>query len=254
MNGVIFDIAECSIHDGPGMRITVFLKGCPLKCRWCHSPEGQSPEIELLHPANLAPRQCGKVWSSEKLVSYLSKRAKLLDGGITFSGGEPLMQAGFVESVIRLLDRDDIVLDTSGFAPESDFRRVISKVSLVHYGLKMLDEDSSVFWTGASCSAVVRNLLLLDRETTVPYRLRIPLLKGITAEKEYLRKLEKLCRSLQRVLSLDFLPSNQGAAAKYASCGREFDQQVDIRHTVIPDGFDPGIPFRLLAENSIEQD
>lgn len=231
------------------------MKGCPLRCRWCHSPEGQLPVPEYLALPGGRRRVCGEYWEAEQLAERLNRLLKLIsDGGVTFSGGEPLMQAGFVESVIRLLDRDDIVLDTSGFAPESDFRRVISKVSLVHYGLKMLDEDSSIFWTGASCSAVVRNLLLLDRETTVPYRLRIPLLKGITAEKEYLRKLEKLCRSLQRVLSLDFLPSNQGAAAKYASCGREFDQQVDIRHTVIPDGFDPGIPFRLLAENSIEQD
>ncbi len=254
MEGTIFDIAEGSIHDGPGMRITVFLKGCPLRCRWCHSPEGQSASPQILHWDDMPDRVCGCKWSSEDLSSYLNSLIPLLsEGGVTFSGGEPLMQADFLNDVLNRLNPVHTLLDTCGFSDGGIFLNTARKVSLVFFGIKLLSEPDSVYWTGQSCQPAIRNLLLLDRETDVPYRLRIPLLHGITDTDNHLKSLEKLCRQLDRLSGIDFLPSNADAGAKYASCGRIFDPGFEVNaQGVIPDWFAPGTVFRQLSSNEIE--
>src|SRR5512136_1023838 len=97
MTGVVFDIQELTVHDGPGLRTTVFLKGCPLRCAWCHNPEGLSPAPETLR-SRAGERLAGRSYSSVELATLLNRQAPLLGdhGGVTFSGGEPLMQAAFV--------------------------------------------------------------------------------------------------------------------------------------------------------------
>ena len=252
MYGTVFDIAECSIHDGPGMRITLFFKGCPLRCRWCHSPEGQSPEVEMLHLENLEPRICGKKWSVKELSSYLNKKVKLLDGGVTFSGGEPLMQSDFLSALLDELQGVHTIVDSCGFAPKEKFLEIARKVSMFFFGLKLLDDEQSRYWTKQECGIVKNNLLLLDRETDTPYRLRIPLLSGVTDTTEYLRELEKFCRQLKRITEIDFLPSNPEAGAKYAACSRVFEPSFDVKkQAVLPDWFDPHCPVRQLSAEQI---
>lgn len=253
MTGTVFDIAEGSIHDGPGMRITVFLKGCPLRCRWCHSPEGQSAEIETLTFPGMVPRVCGKVWQAEKLAEYIKKRLRLLDnGGVTFSGGEPLMQAAFLRETLEHLGSSHTLIDSCGYASEEHFLEIARKTSLFFFGLKLLDDESSLHWTGRPCTPALKNLLLLDRETDTPYRLRIPFLAGITAETAYLKKLEQFCSQLHRADGIDFLPSNAEAGAKYAACGRPFDPGFDPQETPsLPDWFSPGMPSRLLGSGEL---
>src|SRR5512137_2095104 len=96
-NGIVFDIREFAVHDGPGIRTTVFLKGCPLACQWCHNPEGQSRQPQaMLSPGGR--RTTGKEYTAEELAAILNRQAAILrdnEGGVTFSGGEPLMQAAF---------------------------------------------------------------------------------------------------------------------------------------------------------------
>ena len=254
MTGTVFDIAEGSIHDGPGMRITVFLKGCPLRCRWCHSPEGQSPAAEMLYPAGVPPRMCGKEWQAEALANFLKKRVRLLEnGGVTFSGGEPLMQAGFLQEVLDGLPDTHTLLDTCGYAADHVFLAVAKRISMVFFGLKMLNDADSLRWTRRDCAPVLKNLLLLDRETETPYRLRIPFLSGVTASENYLRELETFCRQLRRAEGIDFLPSNPEAGAKYASCGRAFEPGYDpSAGAELPEWFAPGIPCRLYRSGEIE--
>src|SRR5512144_760741 len=101
-SGIVFDIREFTLHDGPGIRTTVFLKGCPLTCMWCHNPEGQSMQPQIIRsPAG--ERMAGQEFTSVQLAALLNQQADILnanEGGVTFSGGEPLFQAEFVAEVI----------------------------------------------------------------------------------------------------------------------------------------------------------
>src|SRR3990172_969545 len=105
-SGIVFDIVEFAVHDGPGIRTTVFLKGCPLDCAWCHNPEGKSSQPQVMLGA-AGERIAGKWYTAEALARRLNRQADILrasQGGVTFSGGEPLAQADFLLEVIDRLD------------------------------------------------------------------------------------------------------------------------------------------------------
>ena len=254
VSGTIFDIAECSLHDGPGVRMTVFLKGCPLRCRWCHSPEGQTNAVETLHFPNLPDRVCGKILSAGELAEHINSLLAFVPGsGVTFSGGEPMMQPEFLSSVIdHLAPGTHTLIDTCGFVPADVFLMLAKKVSCIFFGLKLLDDENSVRWTGQPSGRVIENLLLLDSETTTPYRLRIPLLHTVTDTPDYFSKLEKLCSRLKRMECIDFLPSNLDAGAKYPSCGRIFAPGFDTGYDcVLPENLKINFPYRLLRRNEV---
>ena len=247
--GLVFNISEGSIHDGPGLRITVFLKGCMLRCRWCHSPEGQSPEPETLHlPQGETP--CGQWYTVEELTARLVGPAALLGegGGITFSGGDPLAQPEFLLAMLAALKDFHTVVETSGAGDPAALIEAARRCSLIHYGLKLLDDDAARRFTGQSAERAIANLRRLDAETgAAPYLIRLPLLAGITDAEENLRALMALARSLKRLQSIEFLPANPLAAAKYAACCREMDPVCAACGTgCLPPWFDPGAPFRLL--------
>ncbi|MDD3885901.1 MAG: radical SAM protein [Victivallaceae bacterium] len=226
MNGIVFDIGECSIHDGPGLRITVFLKGCPLRCRWCHSPEGQLPEPETLHFKG-GERLAGESWSADKLAGYLRDKSDLLDG-VTFSGGEPLFQADFLDEVLRELGgKLHVIVDTSGVGDGNALLKLAPRVSYFHWGLKLLDEAAAQYWVGSSPSPMLANLRRLDRESTTPYRFRIPLIPGVTDTAANLDALAGLTCELHHLAAVEFLPYNPAAGGKYAACGRGFAPGFD---------------------------
>ena len=121
MTGRIFEIRELTLHDGPGVRTTVFFKGCPLRCAWCHNPEGQSFDVETMTRRDGTKVSCGQDWTAEALAKELLKNADIMKqsgGGVTFSGGEPLAQAEFLLELIPLLKRGgvNLTLETSGAA------------------------------------------------------------------------------------------------------------------------------------------
>ncbi len=248
MDGLIFDIAEGSIHDGPGLRTTVFLKGCPLRCRWCHSPEGQSPEPEWLNTA-AGRRLCGVRWKAEDLGQYLRRLGELTvgEGGITFSGGEPLMQADFLLEVFDHLDGIHTIVETSGMGKRTKLLQLAGKSSRIHFGIKILSPIPAHSWTGASLPIVLRNLHALDESGTAEYLFRIPLLAGIVDTGDNLRRLMDLTFSLRHLRQIEFLPANPLAAAKYAACGRTFPRDRRLTTTgTIPAWFAPAVPWRLL--------
>ncbi len=129
MKGTVFNIRSFSVHDGPGIRLTVFLKGCPLNCFWCHNPESRSPEKEVVKSSQKVGDRCFEVdetigyemYASEILERALADKAFFEEsgGGITLSGGEPMFQHQFVAEILQLCKKHDIhtALDTSGFAP-----------------------------------------------------------------------------------------------------------------------------------------
>lgn len=254
MEGIVFDIAECSLHDGPGMRTTVFLKGCPLRCKWCHSPEGQSSNVETLHFSDLPDRICGKVWSSKKLAEYLNSTAGMLpEKAVTFSGGEPLMQADFLYEVISMLSPDThVLIDTCGYAGNAKFMDIAGKASHIYFGLKLIDEKEAFEWTGLSNAPVLKNLFSLDSGCNTPYSLRIPFLHGVTDRREYLDSLNSLCGRLKRLQEVCFLPSNTDAGAKYASCGKKFTPGFDTEYfCTLPDDISFPVPVHTPERGSI---
>ena len=128
-SGVVFDIKEFTIHDGPGIRTTVFMKGCPLSCTWCHNPEGQSRQPQVIRSL-AGERLAGQRYEASELAALLNEQAEILranEGGITFSGGEPLLQADFVAEVIDLLKGVHILLDSCGYGNQRDFRGQIGR-------------------------------------------------------------------------------------------------------------------------------
>ena len=164
VKGVIFNIKKYALHDGPGIRTTVFFKGCALSCWWCHNPEGISQSIEL---------SCGipgREVSVTELVNELKKDWIFYEesnGGITISGGEPLMQPEFLlhlmEKIHSVMDVS-VTLDTSGFAPWKTIEKIKDKIDLFLYDIKLLDDELHQKYTGVSNKLILKNFEKLDKE------------------------------------------------------------------------------------------
>ena len=247
-SGIVFDINEATVHDGPGLRTTVFLKGCPMRCAWCHSPEGQSPDIEMLKLPDGETRTCGKIFEAKELASYLQDCASLTsDGGITFSGGEILMQADFVLEVLSYLKDIHITIETSGAGKKEDLLKIAKHADLIYFGLKIIDVNMAKKYTRMSSETIIENLLALDCCSNVKYILRIPLIPNAIATDENFQAIMDLCKQLKRLSSIEFLPANILAPAKYLSCNRVFPQEfASCQSGSIPNFFLPNVPFSVL--------
>lgn len=220
--GTIFDIKEFAINDGPGIRVTVFMKGCPLRCLWCHNPEGISPSPQLNRKTN---KLTGKEVTVTGLVNKLNKYKdvfELSSGGVTFSGGEPTLQSDFIYDTALRLSNVHKTLDTSGYCDSEVFKNLLSVFNLVYFDLKLIDEKKHHLFTGVSNSLILNNLRLLD-ESCVPYHIRIPLIPEITDTKENLNDILNLILSLKnKPLRVDPLPYNILAGGKYENYGLEY--------------------------------
>lgn len=226
--GIVFDIREFSIHDGPGIRTTVFLKGCPLRCSWCHNPEGISPKPQVLK-SQAGERIVGREYTAEELAAILNKQADVLranEGGVTFSGGEPLMQAEFVEDVIDRLENVHVVLDTSGFGTEKAFRTLSKRADLVHFDLKLIDTDVFRRYTGQNNARILRNFRLLPA-LEVPFIVRVPLIPGVTDTPENLRAIANISKGMSGLVRIELLGYNRAAGGKYEAAGMVFEPGYD---------------------------
>ncbi len=254
MNGTIFDIKEFSIHDGPGARITVFLKGCPLRCKWCHNPEGLLPTPQLMVKENLCTRcgrcfqpcvhtEClpykrcihacangcltisGKSVSSEQLAERLLKNADffaMTGGGITFSGGEPLLQSEFVCENADRLSGIHLALQTSGFAEEETYRKVIDKFDYIMQDIKLADEKKHIKYTGVSNKKILKNIEYLKRSGK-EFVFRIPLIPYITDTEENL----SACAEIAGDCPVELLKYNPLAGTKYEMLGMKYPLSAD---------------------------
>jgi pyruvate formate lyase activating enzyme len=236
-SGVVFDIKEFSLYDGPGLRCTVFLKGCPLRCSWCHNPEGISPAPEAMLSSS-GERTVGRRFSASELAAKLLAYKPLFEGnggGVTFSGGEPLFQARFVTDVMRRLKGEvHIVLQTSGYAPRSAFASAAEASDIVFFDLKLVDEALHRRHTGAGNSEILGNLKHLD-SSGHDYRIRVPLIPGVTDTPENYAAIRGFISDNLRgnLRGIDLLPYNSAAGGKYRAVGRifrpDFDERMPIR-------------------------
>jgi pyruvate formate lyase activating enzyme len=252
-SGVVFDIREFALHDGPGIRTTVFLKGCPLRCSWCHNPDGWTRDPQIIH-GQAGDRLLGKEYTSEELAVLLNGQAEILranDGGVTFSGGEPLEQAEFVAEVCDRLDNLHIVFDTSGYGTEAALRLVAEKVDLFYYDLKLIDRTAHKHFTGVDNTQILSNLRMLS-SMGASFIIRVPLVPGATDTDENLNAIAETVCSLPGLVRVDLLPYNRAAGGKYSNLGLKFcplyEEQRELRLNAEP--FERlRVPVRIAASD-----
>jgi pyruvate formate lyase activating enzyme len=248
--GMVFDIKEFAVHDGPGIRTTVFLKGCALRCSWCHNPDGLSSESQILRsPAG--ERLVGTRYTSSELAELLNRQAGLLsenEGGVTFSGGEPLFQSDFVVDTIDKLNGLHILLDTSGYGSESNFMRLAKCVDMLYFDIKSLEAGIFREYCGGDVEVVLQNLRQL-RTLDVQVVIRVPLIPGVTDTFQNMTAIAQTIRDIPGLIRVDFLPYHRLAGAKYPLLGLEYQPGFDENQTpqILGAPFDAqDIPWRVL--------
>ena len=227
-SGIIFKIKKYAIHDGPGIRTTIFLKGCPLDCWWCHNPEGKMPNPQVMKTDNsLGGRSevVGKKMSVDEVIFEIEKDIIFYDesqGGVTFSGGEPLLQAQFLLAMLKACREKEIhtIVDTSGFAPAEIFVEICNMIDLVLFDLKLMDDEMHRRYTGVSNKTILKNLETLSGFNT-PHHIRFPLIPGITDTDENVLSVAEFVRALGSVSRIDILPMHRIADGKYRRLGMQ---------------------------------
>ena len=225
MKGIIFDIKKFAVNDGPGIRTTVFVKGCPMKCLWCHNPESQKLQPEVFpqtvtdefyeHPQTIFGREV----STDEVMLEIKKDVIFYDesgGGVTFSGGEPLLQIEFLHELLRKcsLEQINTAVDTSGFADRSSFERIYDLVNIFLFDLKIADEREHIKLTGVSNKLIHNNLTYLSNRGE-KVNIRIPLIPGITDTEKNLSQIAELISGLNNINKIDLLPYNKIGKGKY---------------------------------------
>lgn len=267
--GTIFNIQKMSIHDGPGIRTTVFFKGCPLKCLWCSNPESQKLEKEVAcfqsrcvscgYCAESCPKgiiegqppfaitdrekcdlcgicvkECctnakkvvGEEYTVEALLKEIVKDQSFYDssgGGVTFSGGEPLMQPVFLKGILEACKGAGIhtAIETTGMAEREVLLEAASLLDLIYFDLKHMDDKVHKDITGVSNERILDNLAALSK---VHHNIvvRIPVIPGINDSIENLRKTADYAASLSVPL-IELLPYHNLGEVKYGQLGREYE-------------------------------
>lgn len=268
LKGIIFDVKRFAIHDGPGIRTTVFFKGCPLHCLWCHNPEGIDQGYELMIRSSRCARcysclnvcplgaisksrsssvvidrakcnlcgDCVEVCMSETLelagrkvsvpevVAEVEKDQIFYEqsgGGVTLSGGEPLLQPEFCEGVLDELNRRKIhvALDTSGLIQWERLWRSARKADLVLYDLKMIDNGRHKKYTGVSNTVILDNLKRLAAAKK-DIAVRIPLMAGVNDDQENIRRTIDFLSPMKTIKNIGLLRYHKGGAEKYKNLGK----------------------------------
>ncbi len=227
--GTVFDIKKYSIHDGPGIRTTVFFKGCPLRCWWCHNPESQDPEPqesigtgrkrEFTTQCGDGKELIGKKVSIEEIAQEILKDRIFYDqsgGGLTISGGEPLMQPEFLISILSWCKGEDIhtAVDTSGYASPQVLKKVSSYTDLFLYDIKLIDRQKHMLYTGVDVEPILNNLKMLDREKK-EIIIRFPVIPQITDTRENITDIIKFIKNLNNIRKISLLPFNHLGDEKY---------------------------------------
>lgn len=243
--GRILHLQRMSVHDGPGLRTTVFLKGCPMACPWCHNPESQAfgQEFATLEARCMACGSCreacpegtaaggagchrcggcaeacptgarrgvGDEMTPDALVKTLLRDRLFFDqsgGGVTFSGGEPLCQPAFLRDVMPRLRREGVhlALDTCGAVGRPELLELAALADLVLFDVKHLDPESHRRWTGVPLAPVLGNLEALAAVHPAVW-IRVPLIPGVNDDPANLEATARLAARLPGVRQVNLLP------------------------------------------------
>lgn len=268
LNAIVFDIQKFSIHDGPGIRTTVFLKGCPLRCVWCHNPESWRPEPELLFTAakcsgcrrcaevcptgvhsftadgrheldraacvrcgkcvELCPAEalelCGRSFTVEEVMAEVRKDCIFYEnsgGGMTLSGGEPMMRPEFTFALLNAAKKEGIhtALESCGFARREEFERILPVTDLFLFDIKTMDEAKHLRLTGRDNRLILSNLEFLSG-AGAEIVLRCPLIPGLNDTPDELARIGELAERLSGVTGIDVEPYHPLGVSKAERLGQ----------------------------------
>lgn len=252
MNGHIFDIQRFSIYDGPGIRTNIFFKGCNLRCLWCHNPESQKTENQLLFNSEKCvgcgkcTEICGKTFTpdciacgkcvevcfhdarkisgeiiSAKEAAGIALRDKAFyetsGGGVTLSGGEPLLQADFAAEILKICKENGIhtAVETAANVPWSSFEKVMPYLDLVLCDIKCIDEEKHKKFTGVSNKVILENAEKLKQSRT-EILFRTPVIPGYNDDE--IEKIAGFCKPCR----YEILAYHKTGCGKYKSLGRDY--------------------------------
>lgn len=261
MNGLVFDIEKFAVHDGPGIRTTVFLKGCPLRCIWCHNPESQEtkPEILFLPEKCISCHKCteicpvdaihdgvfdrsrcircgkcveqcytvareliGKLMSPQEVLDEVLKDRRFYNssgGGMTISGGEPMMQPEFTLELVKMAKGNelDVCMETCGFASLKHYIQTLSYVNLYLFDIKETDSIRHEKYTGVTLELIHKNLFAMDHAGAATI-LRCPIIPDMNDRKEHFYGIAAIAEKLNNIKGINILP--------YHSLGKEKLKQL----------------------------
>ncbi|MCX6321613.1 MAG: glycyl-radical enzyme activating protein [Bacteroidia bacterium] len=228
MKGLIFSVKRYSIHDGPGIRVTFFMKGCPLNCMWCHNPEGISPFPENVIISDKVgerefsnSKEVGKYYSVENILEILEKERVFINqskGGVTFSGGEPMLQFEFLFEALKACKENGYhtAVDTSGYSSFENYKSIIPVTDLFLFDIKHLDEARHIELTGVSNIGILDNYrILLNSGKDI--MVRVPVIPGFNDDPDHLKKLKQflLSTKTESLKKINLLPFHKIGSSKY---------------------------------------
>ena len=235
ISGIVTAIERASVHDGAGFRTTVFFKGCPLKCVWCHNPECIRFEPQVLHyPEKCigcgmcdkgcfagAKVLCGQSMTVEQIMEQIRQDKPYYreKGGVTFSGGEALCQPDVLMELVKQCKAEGIntAIETSLFIYHEE---ILKSLDFVMADFKIWDDEKHIKYTGVSNSAIKENFKKLD-ELSVPFLVRTPLIPGITDNSENITNIREFVKDFKHVQGYELLDYNPLGETKSIALGYE---------------------------------
>lgn len=223
--GRIFDIQRFSIHDGPGIRTIVFLKGCVLRCRWCCNPESQEYKIQTMMRAG-KPETIGRDVCVREVMEEVEKDMPYYDrsgGGVTLSGGEALCQPDFARDILLACHEHGIntAIETTGYAKREVLDKVIPNVDYVLMDIKHVDSKKHEAFTGKPNEIILENakyIASIAQDMTV----RVPVIPTFNDTPAEIRAIAKFAATLPGVMKLHLLPYHRLGRDKYTGLEREY--------------------------------
>jgi len=240
LKAMIFNIMRYSVHDGPGIRTTVFFKGCPLSCLWCHNPEGIYKDPQPAFHANkcISCGRCDKICptGAREIIGYDISPGDLLKeikkdlifyeqsgGGVTFSGGEPLYQPEFLLEMLEKCAAEHIhtAIDTSGFCGTDIIIKAAERAKLILFDIKFLDEAKHIKYCGVSNKIILENLKALS-DIKANINIRVPVIPGINDDEREMRNIFGYIKNINNITGVNLLPYHDMQSEKYKRLGMEY--------------------------------